>query len=238
MTHPTEILVTVETGGWEDALPGVVNGCLRAAEAALAGARRHDVYEIPEGPSELSVILADDALVRELNRTYRGKDRPTNVLSFAFLDAAPEADETGGSGVHETETEPASPGDAGHPPGVSGADGEEDEESVAPPAPLPILLGDVVLAFETVVAEAREQGKPLQDHLAHLVIHGVLHLIGYDHIDDDEAEEMESLETGILQDLGIPNPYAGRDPDSVRDGVPDEPDPDGRKRTAGRTPDP
>lgn len=213
MTGSTEILVTVEHSAWEDALPEVEALVLRAAEAALAGAVEDDLYDIPTGPSELSVVLADDAMVHELNRTYRGKDKPTNVLSFAlFADAEQE----------ETDED-----DLPIPEGVDGKDGDEDAESLAPSAPPPVLLGDVILAYETVARESAEQGKALADHLTHLVVHGVLHLIGYDHIADDEADDMERLETGILDKLGIPDPYAGSD--GYR--PPDEPDdPDGRKR--------
>lgn len=79
---------------------------------------------------------------------------------------------------------------------------EPDETADAP------MLGDVILAFETVDREAREEGKSLPDHVSHLVVHGVLHLFGYDHLDDDEAEEMEALETRILARLGVSDPYA------------------------------
>ena len=75
------------------------------------------------------------------------------------------------------------------------------------PPGAPILLGDVVLAFETVAREADEQGKPLADHLSHLIVHGVLHLLGYDHATEAEAATMESLETSILATLGVPDPY-------------------------------
>lgn len=86
----------------------------------------------------------------------------------------------------------------------------------APPPPRgyrsdgePLFLGDVVLAAETVAAEARDQGIPVEDHIQHLVVHGVLHLLGYDHENDSEAEIMEALETRLLADLGVPNPYLG-----------------------------
>lgn len=112
--------------------------------------------------AEVTVRLVDDAESHELNMTYRGKDKPTNVLSFPF-----EA-----------------------PPGIE----------------LP-LLGDLVICRQVVEQEALEQDKPLAAHWAHMVIHGSLHLLGYDHIQDDEAEEMEALETEIMLALGYADPY-------------------------------
>lgn len=112
--------------------------------------------------SEVTIRLVDEAESHELNHTYRGKDKPTNVLSFPF-----EA-----------------------PPGIE----------------LP-LLGDLIICRQVVEREAQEQEKSLDAHWAHMVIHGSLHLLGYDHIEDDEAEEMESLETEIMLALGYPDPY-------------------------------
>ena len=106
-------------------------------------------------PLEMTVVLADDAFVKELNGTYRGKNKPTNVLSF--------------------------PSDS--------------------------HLGDVVLAFETVEREAAEQGKSFKAHATHLLVHGTLHLLGHDHEQEAEAEEMEALEVKILKKLGVANPY-------------------------------
>ncbi len=80
-----------------------------------------------------------------------------------------------------------------------------------PPAGSPRFLGDIVLALETVEREAREEAKPLENHISHLVVHGVLHLLGYDHEDEEEAEMMENREREILSSLGIPDPYAERD---------------------------
>ncbi|MGA3304718.1 MAG: rRNA maturation RNase YbeY [Stellaceae bacterium] len=146
---------------WRKALPGIDKLCQDAAIAALAVCGK----AVAGAKAELSLVLADDAAVRELNREFRGLDKPTNVLSF-----------------------PAS-------------------EKTAPGAPM-VLLGDVVLAYETVAREAHAQGKSLAEHAAHLVVHGVLHLLGFDHERGEaEAARTEALETQILARLGIPNPY-------------------------------
>lgn len=211
VAHAVEVIVSLEDGGWEDALPDAENLALRAAELALAQADG-----IPDGPAELSVVLADDATVQELNRTYRGKDKPTNVLSFA---------------IHADDLDGDDPGLDAAPDGEDAGDFDADgpgfdEESVSATrfpsqdGPVPVLLGDVILAFETVRREAAEQGKPLADHFTHLVIHGVLHLLGYDHIEDDEAEAMERLETRILAGVGIADPYAWHDRTSAAGGPP------------------
>ncbi|AGE87108.1 rRNA maturation RNase YbeY [Cronobacter sakazakii] len=112
--------------------------------------------------SEVTVRLVDEAESHDLNLTYRGKDKPTNVLSFPF-----EA-----------------------PPGID----------------MP-LLGDLIICRQVVEREAREQEKPLEAHWAHMVVHGSLHLLGYDHIEDDEAEEMEGIETEIMLALRFDDPY-------------------------------
>lgn len=163
-----EVAVGIESGLWED-LPEAEGIVVRAAGAAWAGADRP--FLPADRTAEISVALADDALVRRLNRDYRGKDKPTNVLSFPLLD---------------------------------GEGGIEEGEGV------PILLGDVILAHETVAREAREQGKTFEEHVAHLVVHGVLHLLGYDHETDEDADRMERLETRILDRLGMADPYADR----------------------------
>lgn len=129
-----------------------------SAAAALA---RHPAFA-DHTDSLACIALSDDQNVRSLNSTYRGKNTPTNVLSF--------------------------------PAGSGPRDGV-------------IPLGDVVLAVETITREAGEQSiTPLQ-HLQHLVVHGLLHLLGYDHETEDEATEMEALEIEVLASLGIPNPY-------------------------------
>ncbi|MCP5366323.1 MAG: rRNA maturation RNase YbeY [Hyphomicrobiales bacterium] len=148
--------VDLRAPGWDDALPGAADLCRAAAAAAFAAAAADGSGAGPE--AEVCVVLADDAFVHDLNRRYRGIDKPTNVLSF-----------------------PA---------------GEDD------------LLGDVVLALETLRREAERDGKPLADHLCHLVVHGVLHLLGHDHGDAAEAAGMEALEVRVLAGLGVADPYA------------------------------
>lgn len=162
-----EIAVDVAAAAWLEALADADALVRRAARAALASVPEETQ---PRGPAEVSLVLADDAVVQRLNRDYRGRDAPTNVLSFATSDDAE-----------------AAPGG-------------------------PVLLGDVVLAFETIRREAAEQGKPLPDHASHLVVHGVLHLLGYDHQAATEAQDMERIEVAALRRLGIPDPYSEHTP--------------------------
>jgi probable rRNA maturation factor len=136
-----------------------------APAVEAAGRALTDTLSVPAAVA--AVALSSDKQVRALNRAYRGKDQPTNVLSFPAL-----------SPRHATG-------------GVRR------------------FLGDIVLAAETVSREAAEQGKPPRHHLQHLVVHGLLHLHGFDHQGADEAEEMEALEVKILTRLGIANPYIG-----------------------------
>lgn len=121
---------------------------------------------------EVTVSLTNDELIHHLNLSYRGKDNPTNVLSFACAD-----------------------------------DPEFGSEVKATPPEVPVSVGDVMLSYETIVKEAQDQNKSLKDHLTHLAVHGTLHLLGYDHEDDKDAEEMETLECEILAALSIKNPY-------------------------------
>ena len=123
---------------------------------------------------EVAVRLTDDAEVQALNRDFRGKDRPTNVLSFPQVQAD----------LLDT---------------LSNSDDGE------------ILLGDIVLARETCAHEAAEKAVPITDHATHLIVHGTLHLVGYDHLDDPAADAMEALEVKALASLGIANPYAVQD---------------------------
>ncbi len=146
------------------------------AADAVAGARAIAVRLPASGRTvEAVVALSSDAEVAILNGLYRGKKKPTNVLSF-----------------------PA-PATALAPSGNSG----------------PMPLGDIVLAAETVLAEAADMGIAPADHLRHLIVHGLLHLLGYDHIEAAQADEMEALETRILATMGIADPYASSDPADV-----------------------
>lgn len=149
----------VEAGAWppEDELERLAR---RAVDAALA-----ETGASAAQPTELSLVFSDDAGIRELNSGWRGKDKPTNVLSFPAF--------------------PVRPGD-----------------------PLPPMLGDIVLAAETISREAELEEKPFEHHLSHLIVHGFLHLVGYDHETADEAETMEGLERRALARLAIPDPYA------------------------------
>lgn len=158
---PGKVAVVVAAPEWRRRLRGAPVIARRAARAALGTARYRRL-------GELAVVLADDRLSRRLNRTWRGKDKPTNVLSF------PAAD------------------------------------SDARPKDAPLLLGDVILAGGVIAAEAEAQGKRLSAHLAHLVVHGVLHLLGHDHEHDRDAQRMEALEIRVLRTLGVANPYEER----------------------------
>jgi probable rRNA maturation factor len=148
--------VSVEDGIW---------GCAEEAERLVIQAAEAVVSHLGQEQAEAAILLSSDARVRELNRVYRGADKPTNVLSFPSL--APSL----------------APGTAR-------------------------FLGDIIIAGETVAREAEQEGRPLAHHLQHLVVHGLLHLLGYDHERDDEAREMEQLEAEILGRIGVPDPYA------------------------------
>jgi len=143
-------LQNASTSSW---VPGV-SACDHWVAAVLTGRRER---------AELTIRVVDAAESAALNLRFRGKQGPTNVLSFPFES----------------------------PPGMPPID----------------LIGDLVICAPMVERESREQGKSLDAHWAHMVVHGILHLLGYDHLDDSEAAEMEGLETRILCGLGFPHPY-------------------------------
>jgi probable rRNA maturation factor len=159
---PPEIEVSIQDPAWT-ALGDIESIVREAASIALTAAI---MPKFAYGRAlEASIILANDDLVQVLNREYSNKDKPTNVLTFASLDAE----------------EPVSEG--------------------------VLNLGDVFMAYQTIARESQEQGKFLLDHVKHLTVHGVLHLLGYDHETEEEATDMETLEIRILERLGVQNPY-------------------------------
>ena len=143
-----------------------------ARSAAVAAIAESAFPQLGSGPRsvELSVRLTSDAEVHALNAEWRGKDKPTNVLSFPMA--------------------------------------EPDDLTAAEPGP-ELMLGDVILARGVCVSEAADKGISLESHAAHLMVHGTLHLLGYDHMDDDSAADMESREVRALARLGIADPYVG-----------------------------
>lgn len=163
---------THEAAPWPDALDWEK----RAAEAVAAALALTPFASLAQAAPlvEIAVRLTDDAEVQTLNRDFRGKDKPTNVLSF------PQVQDDLLEGLANSD------------------DGE-------------ILLGDIVLARETCAREAEEKAISIADHATHLIVHGTLHLVGYDHGDDASAGAMEALEVKALASLGIANPYADQD---------------------------
>ena len=141
----------VQAGDWAAILPPQT---IRDTAAAI--------HRETEATGEIALALADDSLLRKLNSGFRGKDRPTNVLSFPT--------------------------------------GNDD------------FLGDVAISCETLLREAHEQDKAPKDHAVHLLVHGILHLLGYDHQSEDAADAMESLERRVLERLGIADPYENESP--------------------------
>ncbi|QCB53887.1 rRNA maturation RNase YbeY [Sphingopyxis sp. PAMC25046] len=168
-------MLSVETHAaspWPDAIDWEV----RAAEASAAALALTPFAALADAAPlvEIAVRLTDDAEVHTLNRDFRGKDRPTNVLSFPQIQ-------------------------------------DDLIESLANSDDGEILLGDIVLARETCAREAEEKSISVADHATHLIVHGTLHLVGYDHMDDASAAAMEALEVKALASLGIANPYADQD---------------------------
>ncbi|WP_294192426.1 rRNA maturation RNase YbeY [uncultured Sphingomonas sp.] len=147
---------------------------LAAARAAVSRTPHGELLTTP-AHVEVSVRLTSDDEVHALNRQYRGKDKPTNVLSFPMVQ--PD--------LIDTVTQ-------------NSDDGE-------------VLLGDIVLAHGVCVVEAAERGITVEQHLSHLMVHGTLHLLGYDHGTDEEGDAMEEIERAALSDLGIADPYLIRE---------------------------
>jgi probable rRNA maturation factor len=158
----TDVLVVADCWRGEPEAETIVQRAIAAGAEAVATAL---------AGAEISVMLTDDAGMRSLNSTWRGIDRPTNVLSFP---AVQQADVGGWNNA-------------------------------------PRILGDIAIGYETTRKEAEQERKPFAHHLSHLAVHGFLHLVGYDHENDEQARAMEALEQSILARLGIPDPYADRE---------------------------
>ena len=165
-----DFALSIEAGSWgdEDRIAGLVGRVLPVAAAYLA---EREGQPFPGQPVEVSLLFTDDAAMTALNGAWRGREKPTNVLSF-----------------------PAYPISPGQMPGP--------------------MLGDIILARETIEREAGELERPVDDHLTHLIVHGLLHLFGYDHLENAEAEKMEGLETGILAELDLSDPYGDSVPEN------------------------
>jgi probable rRNA maturation factor len=157
-----DVDVSVEADAWS-AVADLDDLSRKAIDAVLTETR-----DAVAPAAEVSLLFCDDEKIQELNKAWRGMDKPTNVLSFPA----------------------AQPGAVAKAP----------------------LLGDIVVAFETVQRESLEEHKQLSDHVSHMVVHGFLHLLGYDHENDADAEKMESAEQRILARLGIADPYAATVP--------------------------
>lgn len=162
-----DVEITLQEQRWLKAIPDYEE----VASALALCTFEHALEANLKAPLELSIVLANDEFIQELNHTHRNKDQPTNVLAFPNL--------------------------------------ENVKISLATQATMqtPLSLGDVVLALETLENEARQQNKLLVHHFSHLLIHGILHLLGFDHQTPTQADEMEALEIEILRTLDIKNPY-------------------------------
>ena len=182
----------MKPGSGQPAKPGatvdiLVNCPLWRSERGIRTVLRHAIAEAglaTRNRGDLAIVLSDDEAVRALNRDWRRKDQPTNVLSF------PAVRRSGGPSIKRH--------------GAS-KNGNRTPRAVVPDGHR--CLGDIVIAYETAAREAKAEHKPLRYHVAHLAVHGFLHLVGYDHHGDKEAATMESLEIAVLARIGIPNPY-------------------------------
>jgi probable rRNA maturation factor len=169
---PPRIRIDFAETKWKKSFPRSRAKIMKAAAAALQAADKPPAFR--RRVIEVGISLSDDKTIKRLNRDWRGKNKPTNVLSFPWHDLKPGR--------------------------------RQDRESLLLPKG-PVFVGDVILAYGTIRKEARAQRKTLESHAIHLIVHGILHLFGYDHIKSGESNIMESIECDILCRLGYPDPY-------------------------------
>lgn len=160
MSPTFEIDISIKDERWKDVIANVEGQTTNIITKVL------NDFEWNTDTIDISIVLADDTFIQELNKTYRNKDKATNVLSFP----------------------------------------QTEQNEITQPQPF-LSLGDIIITYETINEEAKTQDKALVDHYTHMLVHGCLHLLHYDHITESEASEMESLEIEILQTFGIKNPY-------------------------------
>lgn len=181
-----EINIDTATTKWKAAFPKQRKKMEAAAALAYLLAKKPAALKGQD--VSLTVTLTSNAAIRKLNRDYRAKDMATNVLSFPQIAMPTPGRAAKARGKHK-----------------QAAPLKKSDLRVFSQRTLP--LGDVVMAFETIKKEAKEQKKTVESHTLHLIIHGVLHLLGYDHMSDAEAKHMEKLECDILAMMGYPDPY-------------------------------
>jgi len=162
--NKADIEINIEDSNWQSELSNAEEVINKACTSALKAAG----ISVYADNIEISILLTNDQFIQKLNKDYRSKNKPTNVLSFPL-------EELSAGNYHDVDKQ--------------------------------IALGDIIFAFETIKNEASAEEKPIESHLTHLAIHGTLHLLGYDHEEDADAEIMEALEIKILASLGISNPY-------------------------------
>ncbi len=162
-----DVTVQLQAQAWKQRLRPYCKIVRDTCRAALEDTKLADM----RCSFEIAVVLADDAFIKTLNHTYRGKNKPTNVLSFPSDERI-----------------------------------ERHVKSLTK-AQKDFALGDIVLALETIDSECEAQQKSFRHHVMHLLVHGTLHLLGYDHEDDKQASQMEKKEIKILEKLGVKNPY-------------------------------
>ena len=169
----SEIIIntTIEDKRWCEKIADIAQVIERVKSTTFDYLMVHENLDVlqQEKPLEINVCLSDDTTVHQLNKEFRGMDKPTNVLSFANMDFENFA----------IENEPFNE----------------------------IELGDIIVAYETMYREAEVENITLYAHFCHLLVHGLLHILGFDHITEEEADYMESFEKEILQNMGIDNPY-------------------------------